>query len=294
LYEVQFYTRSYKIQLCTTIGYDKHCNCYIRNIGNLLQTSKPKSADYARGYALDASKLQKIDAPNGWKVDTNPITKGAAHKKQFLSNDGYALRQYDSTANIPFFDERVKEGAEVKGLGKGDAIDPKYPVYELFTNPSGGYDKDKWDSDANKFIGYYQSWGDVQAAAQKSDKKAYKAVDSKQERPMWGDAPEGDFPQTFEQVDPATGETPFSTYRSKNNATGDGGYTVKRFQPEKHDAIKADMEKNIGANVPPDVQGVINPVLDKVMNCFDSFFESIKCYHRSFRLTKISHSISIF
>jgi hypothetical protein len=34
------------------------------------------------------------------------------------------------------------------------------------------------------------------------------------------------------------------------------------------------MEKNIGANVPLDVQGVINPVLDKVMNCFDSFFES--------------------
>lgn len=220
---------------------------YIRNLGNLLQTSKPKSADYARGYALDASKLQKVDAPNGWKVDTNPITKSASHKKQFLSNDGYALRQYDSTSKVPFFDERVKEGAEVKGLGKGGAIDPKYPVYELFTNPTGGYDKEKWDSDANKFIGYYQSWGDIQAAAQKSDKKAYKAVDSKQERPMWGDAPDGDFPQTFEQVDPATGETTFSTYRSKNNATGDGGYTVKRFQPEKHDAIKADMEKNIGA-----------------------------------------------
>lgn len=220
---------------------------YIRNIGNLLQTSKPKSADYARGYALDASKLQKIDAPNGWAVDTNPISKGAAHKKQFLSNDGYALRQYDSTSNVPFFDERVKEGAEVKGLGKGGAIDPKYPVYELFTNPSGGYDKEKWDSDANKFIGYYQSWGDIQAAAQKSDKKAYKAVDAKQERPMWGDAPDGDFPQTFEQVDPATDKIPFSTYRSKNNATGEGGYTVKRFQPEKHEAIKAEMEKNTSA-----------------------------------------------
>ncbi len=34
------------------------------------------------------------------------------------------------------------------------------------------------------------------------------------------------------------------------------------------------MEKNIGANVPLDVQDVINPALDKVMNCFDSFFES--------------------
>ncbi len=220
---------------------------YIRNIGNLLQMSKPKSADYARGYAIDANKLQKIDAPNGWTVDTQPITKGAAHKKQFLSNDGYALRQYDSTASIPSFDERVEEGVEVKGLGKGGAIDPKYPVYELFTNPSGGYDKEKWDSDANRFIGYYQSWGDIQAAAQKADKKAYKAVDSKQERKMWGDAPDGDFPKTFEQVDPATDGTPFSTYRSKNNATGDGGYTVKRFQPEKHDAVKEDMERNISA-----------------------------------------------
>ena len=236
-------TGIYRMSTKTVAG----VKAYIRNIGNLLQTSKPKSADYARGYALDANNLQKIDAPNGWAVDTRPITKGAAHKKQFLSNDGYALRQYDSTANIPSYDEKVKEGAEVKGLGKGGAIDPKYPVYELFTNPSGGYDKEKWDSDANRFIGYYQSWGDIQASAQRADKKAYKNVDSKQERNMWGDAPDGDFPKTFEQVDPADDKNPFSTYRSKNNATGEGGYTVRRFQPEKHDAVKADMERNTSA-----------------------------------------------
>lgn len=34
------------------------------------------------------------------------------------------------------------------------------------------------------------------------------------------------------------------------------------------------MEKNIGANVPIDVLGVINPALDKVLNCFDTFFDS--------------------
>jgi len=34
------------------------------------------------------------------------------------------------------------------------------------------------------------------------------------------------------------------------------------------------LEKKIGANVPFDVQDVINPELDRVLNCFDTFFES--------------------
>ena len=224
---------------------------YINNLFGKLGFRKPKSADYARGYAIDEKSLVKIDAPNGWSVDTNPLDENATFKKQFISTDGYVLRQYDNINDIPSFKDKTADGnVEVKGIGKNGEIDPKHPVYELFSNPATASDKEKWGDGENVFIGYYQSWGDVQAAAQKFDKKSYKAVDAKKERKMWGDAPDGDFPKgVFEQVNPAEGDTPFSTYRSKNNANGNGGYTVRRFQPEKHSAVKSDMDKNVSDGV---------------------------------------------
>lgn len=219
----------------------------LRSFGKLFKTKSPESATYARDYAINHKNLKRVACPTGWKLDPNGVSKVSRHKKQFLADDGYVVREYASTNDIPDFDAKKAEGVEVKGIGENGAIDPKYPVYELFTNPLGARDKEKWDSDANQFIGYYQSWGDIQSSAQKADKKAYKAVDARTPKPMWGDVPEGDFPQgTFVQDAPADDKTPFSTYLSKNNVDGLGGYTVRRFQPEKHGDVKADMERNVG------------------------------------------------
>jgi GNAT superfamily N-acetyltransferase/uncharacterized protein YlzI (FlbEa/FlbD family) len=226
---------------------------FIRNLRGMLKNVRPKSATYAREYAIPFNELQKLDAPNGWEVDATPLNPNDRHKRKFNAADGYALRQYDRVEDIPSFAENSKNGnVEVKGLGKKGAIDPNKPVYELYTDPANSKDKDKFDSDEQTLIGYFQSWGDIQSAAQRFDKKTYQAVDERKEREMWGDAPDGDFPKgIFEQVNPSDDKTPFSTYRSKNNVDGEGGYTVRRFQPGKHDSAKSDMDKNLdeGAEV---------------------------------------------
>jgi GNAT superfamily N-acetyltransferase len=226
---------------------------FIRNLRGLLKNVRPKSATYASGYAVDAKDLKKVDAPNGWEVDATPLNPDEKHTKKFNAADGYGVRQYNNVNDIPSYEETSKnKDVEVKGLGKKGAIDPKYPVYELYTDPLNSQDKDKFDSDEPTLIGYYQSWGDLQSSTQRFDKKAYQKVDSREEREMWGDAPDGDHPQgVFEQVNPSDDKTPFSTYRSRNNANGNGGYTVRRFQPEKHGDAKADMDREVadGAEV---------------------------------------------
>lgn len=226
---------------------------FIRNLRGMLKNVRPKSATYAREYAIPFNELQRLDAPNGWELDVAPLGSNDRHKKKFNAADGYALRQYDRVEDIPSFAENSKNrNVEVKGLGKKGEIDPNKPVYELYTDPANSKDKDKFDSDEQTLIGYFQSWGDIQSAAQRFDKKTYQAVDDRKEREMWGDAPDGDFPKgIFEQVNPSDDKTPFSTYRSKNNANGEGGYTVRRFQPSKHDSAKSDMDKNLdeGAEV---------------------------------------------
>lgn len=207
-------------------------------LGKMLALKGKRSADYARDYALDVNSLQKIDAPSGWTAAGNGFT----------SADGYYAINHAAGAELPDLQRHIDTyGAEVKGLGENGAIDPKYPVYEVMTNPLSQPDG-RFAEGGNQSIGYYQSWGDVQAGVSRYDRKNDQKRSGAVQKRMWGDVPQGEFPKnTFEQVTPADPEKglPYSTYRSTNNAKNLGGFTVRRYQPEQHKAVQSRMEENV-------------------------------------------------
>jgi len=207
-------------------------------LGKMLSLKGKASADYARDYALDVNTLQKIDAPSGWVAGGNG----------FVSADGYYAIKHEAGAALPDL-ERHKEqyGAEVKGLGENGALDPKYPVYEVMTNPLS-QPRGRFTESGNESIGYYQSWGDVQAGVSRYDRKNDQKRAGSVQRRMWGDVPQGEFPKnTFDAVTPADPEKglPYSTYRTKNNAKDLGGFTVRRYQPAQHKEVQQRMEANV-------------------------------------------------
>ena len=213
-------------------------------LGKMLSLSGKKSADYASEYALDGNSLQRIDAPSGWTAAGNGFT----------SADGYYAINHAAGAELTELKRHQEQyGAEVKGLGENGALDPKYPVYEVMTNPLS-QPQGRFADGGSHSIGYYQSWGDVQAGVSRYDRKNDQRRAGAVQKRMWGDIPQGEFPKnTFDAVTPADPENglPYSTYRSKNNAKNLGGFTVRRYQPEQHKAVQSQMEENVknGATV---------------------------------------------